>query len=277
VTEVVDHWPERCRCGHLFGDGARTRLVRRLDTRWRGYPPLAVAIRKALQVGYAWCEVGLRVVIADDHALVRDGIVSLLATTSDIEAAGMATDLPQLLEVVENVNPDAVVTDIRMPPSHTTEGIQAAATIRERHPDIGVVVLSQYAEPEYIRALLGDGTSGRAYLLKSRVRDVGELAGAIRAVARGGSVVDPSIVDVLLSTDNASKPSELDELTEREREVLAEMAAGRSNASISERLYLSPKTVEKHVRAIFAKLGIAEEASVNRRVVAVVAWLERRR
>jgi DNA-binding NarL/FixJ family response regulator len=222
-------------------------------------------------------EVRLRVVIADDHALVCEGIVSLLATTSDIEAAGMAGDLPQLLEIVDDVNPDVVVTDIRMPPSHTTEGIQAAATIRERHPGIGVVVLSQYAEPEYIRALLGDGTSGRAYLLKSRVRDVDGLAGAIRAVASGGSVVDPSVVDALLSTDDASKPSELDELTERERQVLAEMAAGRSNASISERLYLSPKTVEKHVGGIFAKLGIAEEPSVNRRVVAVVAWLERAR
>jgi DNA-binding NarL/FixJ family response regulator len=217
------------------------------------------------------------VVIADDHALVRDGIVSLLATTADVEVAGTAGDLRRLLEIVDEVEPDVVVTDIRMPPSHTTEGIEGAAAIRERHPDIGVVVLSQYAEPEYVRALLGDGTSGRAYLLKSRVRDVDELVGAIRAVARGGSVVDPRVVEVLLSPDNASKPSELDELTEREREVLAEMAAGRSNASIAERLYMSGKTVEKHVSAIFSKLGIAEEASVNRRVVAVVAWLERGR
>jgi DNA-binding NarL/FixJ family response regulator len=221
--------------------------------------------------------VGLRVVIADDHALVRDGIASLLATTPDIEVAGMASDLHQLLEVVGEVEPDVVVTDIRMPPSHTTEGIEGAAVIRERGPGIGVVVLSQYAEPEYVRTLLGDGTSGRAYLLKSRVRDIDELAGAIRSVAGGGSVVDPGVVEVLLSPDSASKPSALDELTEREREVLAEMAAGRSNAAIAERLYMSGKTVEKHVSAIFSKLGIAEEASVNRRVVAVVAWLERAR
>jgi DNA-binding NarL/FixJ family response regulator len=216
-------------------------------------------------------------VIAEDHGLVRDGIVSLLATTSDIEVIGTAADLAGLLRVVEEVEPDVVVTDIRMPPSHTTEGIQAAATLRERHPAIGVVVLSQYAEPEYVRTLLGDGTSGRAYLLKSRVRDVDELAGAIRAVAGGGSVVDPQIVDVLLAPGPAARRSEVDDLTEREREVLAEMAAGRSNASIATRLYLSGKTVEKHVSAIFLKLGITEEKSVNRRVVAVLTWLQRDR
>lgn len=220
-------------------------------------------------------DVGLRVVIADDHALVRDGVVSLLAAVADIEVAGTASDLRQLLDVVDAIGPDVVVTDIRMPPTHTTEGIEAAATIRERHPGIGVVVLSQYAEPEYARMLLGEGTSGRGYLLKARVRDVEELSGAIRAVADGGSVVDPSIIDVLLSAANASKPREVDDLTEREREVLAEMAAGRSNASIAERLFMSGKTVEKHVSAIFAKLGLIEEPSVNRRVAAVLAWLDR--
>ena len=218
----------------------------------------------------------LRVVIADDHALVRDGIVSLLAATEDIEVAGAAGDLQGVLRAVDAAEPDVVVTDIRMPPTHTTEGIEAAALIRERHPGIGVVVLSQYAEPEYVRTLLGDGTAGRAYLMKSRVRDVAELASAIRAVAAGGSVVDPTVVDVLLSPDNASKPSELDELTEREREVLAEMAAGQSNGSIAARLYMSGKTVESHIHQIFLKLGITEEASVNRRVVAVLAWLDGR-
>ena len=215
--------------------------------------------------------------IAEDHGLVRDGIVSLLATTPDIEVIGTAADLAGLLRIVAEVEPDVVVTDIRMPPSQTTEGIQAAATLRERHPAIGVVVLSQYAEPEYVRTLLGDGTSGRAYLLKSRVRDVDELAGAIRAVAGGGSVVDPKIVDVLLAPHPAARRSEVDDLTEREREVLAEMAAGRSNASIATRLYMSGKTVEKHVSAIFLKLGITEEKSVNRRVVAVLTWLQRDR
>jgi DNA-binding NarL/FixJ family response regulator len=215
---------------------------------------------------------GWRVVIADDHALVRDGVVSLLAATDDIDVAGTAGDLHELLEVVDEAEPDVVVTDIRMPPTQTTEGIEAAAAIRARHPGVGVVVLSMYAEPEYVRTLLGDGTAGRAYLLKSRVRDVDELAGAIRAVAGGGSVVDPKVVEVLLSQDNDR--SELDDLTDREREVLAEMAAGHSNASIAQRLYLSGKTVEKHISTIFLKLGLTEETSVNRRVVAVLAWLE---
>jgi DNA-binding NarL/FixJ family response regulator len=218
--------------------------------------------------------VGLRAVIADDHALVRDGVVSLLADVPDIEVAGTAGDLAGLLRVVDEVEPDVVVTDIRMPPTHTTEGIEAAATIRARHPGIGVVVLSLYAEPEYVRKLLGDGTPGRAYLLKSRVRDVDELVRAIRAVSDGGSVVDPKVVEVLLSPEKAGVRTELDGLTDREREVLAEMAAGRSNAAIAERLFLSGRTVEKHVSAIFSKLGLAEEASVNRRVAAVLAWLE---
>jgi DNA-binding NarL/FixJ family response regulator len=215
---------------------------------------------------------GWRVVIADDHALVRDGVVSLLAATDDIEVVGTAGDRDRLLAIVDEAEPDVVVTDIRMPPTHTTEGIEAAAAIRARQPGVGVVVLSMYAEPEYVRTLLGDGTAGRAYLLKSRVRDVKELAGAIRAVADGGSVVDPKVVEVLLSQD--SDRSELDELTGREREVLAEMAAGHSNASIAQRLYLSGKTVEKHISTIFLKLGLTEETSVNRRVVAVLAWLE---
>ena len=217
----------------------------------------------------------LTVVIADDHGLVRDGISSLLASVADIEVTGTAGDAGELLRTVDDVRPDVVVTDIRMPPTLTTEGIRAAAMIRERHPGIGVVVLSQYAEPEYVRMLLGDGTGGRAYLLKARVRDVDELVRAIRAVAAGGSVVDAKVVEVLLAPGTAMRPSGVDELTPREREVLGEMAAGRSNGSIAERLYMSGKTVEKHVSSIFLKLKIPEEASVNRRVVAVIAWLER--
>ena len=216
---------------------------------------------------------GLRIVIADDHALVRDGVVSLLAGTGDIEVIGTAGDPQELLKLVEDLEPDVAVTDIRMPPTHTTEGIEAAALMQERRPGIGVVVLSQYAEPEYARRLLGDGTAGRAYLLKSRVRDVEELVRAIRAVADGGSVVDPQVVDVLLSP-GGGEASEIDELTDREREVLGEMAAGRSNASIAERLYMSGKTVEKHVSSIFSKLGLVEEPSVNRRVAAVITWLD---
>jgi DNA-binding NarL/FixJ family response regulator len=220
--------------------------------------------------------VTLRVVVADDHALIRDGIRSMLAAVPDVEVIGTAGSLDALLAVVDADPPDAVVTDIRMPPTETTEGIQAAMTIRERHPGTGVVVLSMYAEPEYVRELLGDGTSGRAYLLKSRVRDVDELLRAIRAVAAGDAVLDPQVVDVLLSAKSGRPTSTLDALSERERAVLADMATGRSNAAIAEHLYMSAKTVEKHVRAIFTKLGLEEEPSVNRRVLAVVQWLETR-
>jgi DNA-binding NarL/FixJ family response regulator len=216
----------------------------------------------------------LRVVVADDHALMRDGIVSLLAATADIEVVATARDAAELLQAVDATEPDVVVSDIRMPPTFTAEGIEAAQVIREKHPHIGVVILSMYAELQYVRALLADGTAGRAYLMKARVRDVDELAHAIRSVAAGNSVVDPSVVEVLLSPERSAESSRLAGLTDRERAVLAEMAAGRSNNAIAERLFVSPKTVEKHVRAIFAKLDIAEETTVNRRVIAVVTWLD---
>lgn len=238
---------------------------------WPGRPPPGGGVSPTLGV------VGLRVVIADDHAIVAEGIASLVATTADIEVVGTAGALGQLLAVVDDVEPDVVVTDIRMPPTHTDEGIQAAGLLRERHPQTGVVVLSLYAEPGYARTLLGDGTAGRAYLLKSRVRDVDELVGAIRSVADGDSVVDPRVVDALLSPADPSALGELDHLTQREREVLAEMASGQSNASIAQRLCLSPKTIEKHVSAIFSKLGLTEEWTLNRRVVAVLAWLDGQR
>jgi DNA-binding NarL/FixJ family response regulator len=250
-------------------------IVTRFATRGIGVNPNSVGLVasdfRSLRV------MGLSVVVADDHALVRDGIVSLLASTPDIEVVGTAGDLQHLLRVVDELVPNVVVTDIRMPPTHTSEGVQAATTIRERHPDVGVVVLSMYVEPDYVRTLLGDGTAGRGYLLKARVRDVDELARAIRAVAAGDSVLDSRVVDVLLSSETTSRHSLLDDLSDRERAVLAEMAAGRSNASIAEHLYMSGKTVEKHIRAIFAKLGVIEETSVNRRVVAVVTWLETNR
>jgi DNA-binding NarL/FixJ family response regulator len=217
---------------------------------------------------------GLRVVIADDHALLREGVSSLLAAVPDVEVVGVAGDLDELLAVVDATAPDAVVTDIRMPPTHTTEGIEAAEAIRKRDPRIGVVVLSMYAEAEYVRSLVGDGAAGRAYLLKSRVRDAAELVRAIRAVAAGDSVLDPKVVEALLTTKTADPSGSLIHLSERERAVLAEMAGGRSNVAIAKHLYMSIKTVEKHVGAIFTKLGLAEEASVNRRVVAVAQWLQ---
>ena len=219
----------------------------------------------------------LAVLVADDHALLRDGVAGLLADVGDITVVGTARDLPELLAKADALIPDVVVTDIRMPPTGTDEGIRAAATLRERHPGVGVVVLSMYAEPGYARALLGDGTAGRAYLLKSRVREVGELVGAVRAVATGGSVVDPQVVEALLGEGRVRRRGELDALTPREREVLAAMAAGLSNAAIAERLAVSRKTVETHANAVFAKLGLSEEPSVNRRVIAVLAWLDETR
>jgi DNA-binding NarL/FixJ family response regulator len=219
----------------------------------------------------------IRVVVADDHALVRDGVVSLLGTAEDVEVVGTADDLPGLLRMVDELTPDVVITDIRMPPTFADEGVEAATSICRRHLGTGVVVLTMYAEPEYARALLGEGTAGRAYLLKSRVRDVDELLHAVRSVAAGESVVDPRIVDVLLSPSGAAPVGRLAELSQREREVLAAMAAGCSNSAIAEQLYMSSKTVEKHVRAIFTKLDIPEEPTVNRRVAAVVRWLERAR
>lgn len=218
--------------------------------------------------------VALRVLVADDHALIREGVAGLLADAGDIAVVGTARDLPGLLTKVDALTPDVVVTDIRMPPSGTDEGIRAANRLRERHPAIGVVVLSMYAEPAYARGLLGDGTGGRAYLLKSRVREVNELVAAIRAVAAGGSVVDPQVVESLLGVGRARRRSELDALTAREREVLAAMATGLSNASIAERLSVNRKTVETHTNAIFSKLGLTAESSVNRRVAAVLAWLD---
>jgi DNA-binding NarL/FixJ family response regulator len=178
-----------------------------------------------------------------------------------------------LLELVEREQPDVVVTDIRMPPTGTDEGIRAAAELRERHPGIGVVVLSQYAEPSYALALLGEGAAGRAYLLKERVSDVEEVARAIREVAAGRSVIDPTVVEALVSASGRRRKSAMDHLTPREREVLEQMATGRTNAAIAAELVLSERAVEKHTNAIFVKLGLSEERDVNRRVAAVLVYL----
>ncbi|HEY8544307.1 MAG TPA: response regulator transcription factor [Acidimicrobiales bacterium] len=216
----------------------------------------------------------IRVVVADDHALVREGIAGLIDAEGDLEVVGTAADHDGLLDAVDRLVPDVVVTDIRMPPTGTDEGIRVAAELRDRHPEVGVVVLSMFADARYARALLGDGTDGRAYLLKPRVQATDELLAAIRTVAGGGSVVDPAVVETLLAADRPTRARELDRLTARERDVLAAMARGESNATIAERLHVSLKTVESHVGSIFMKLDLADEHRVSRRVAAVLAWLD---
>ncbi len=215
---------------------------------------------------------GIRVVLAEDNTLLREGIARLLERAEDIELAGTAVDRPSLEALIEAEAPDVVVTDIRMPPTGSDEGIQIAATLRETRPDVGVVVLSQYVEPAYALALLDGGSEGRAYLLKERVSDVDDLLAAIRTVAEGGSVIDSKVVESLVST-NAPRTSDIDRLTPREREILSEMAQGKSNAAIAAALVLSTRAVEKHTNSIFSKLGLSEEIDVNRRVKAVLLYL----
>jgi DNA-binding NarL/FixJ family response regulator len=215
----------------------------------------------------------VRVVLAEDNALLRQGVEKLIAQQDGMDLVGTADDLPGLLALVEEVEPAVVVTDIRMPPTGTDEGIQAAAHLRMHRPDIGVVVLSQYANPEYALALLSDGSARRAYLLKESIAGVDELVTAIRTVAEGGSVVDPAVVDALVGASTPRRPSDLDRLTSRETETLAQMAQGKNNAAIAASLFLSERAVEKHTNAIFSKLGLTEEEDVNRRVKAVLIYL----
>jgi DNA-binding NarL/FixJ family response regulator len=216
----------------------------------------------------------LRVVFAEDNFLVRQGTAALLAEAAEVELVRLVEDPQALLAAVEELAPDAVLTDIRMPPSHTTEGIEVAKQIRARHPGTGVVVLSQYVEPDYAVDLFADGVAGLGYLLKERVRDVDELVRALQEVCRGGSALDPKVVEALLATRSARGPSPLAALTGRELEVLRQMATGRGNAAIARSLYLSERAVEKHISAVFSKLGLESEGDMNRRVVAVITFLE---
>jgi DNA-binding NarL/FixJ family response regulator len=217
--------------------------------------------------------VPIRLVLAEDHYLVREGIRRLLETEPDLEVAAVCGDLDSLLAAVDAQRPDVVVTDIRMPPGGIDEGIRAAMGLRESHPEIGVVVLSQYAQPSYALALLEGGTGGRAYLLKERVEDVEQLVAAIRAVAEGGSVIDPKVVEALVAAKARSEQSPLNELTSRERDVLRAMAEGKNNAGIAEGLFLTERSVEKVIHSIFLKLGLAWETSVHKRVKAVIVYL----
>jgi DNA-binding NarL/FixJ family response regulator len=215
----------------------------------------------------------IRVVLAEDSLIVREGIQRLLELDQDVEVVASCGDLDALLEVVEAQRPDVVMTDIRMPPDSSDEGIRAALALRETHPDLGVVVLSQYSDPAYALALLETGSDGRAYLLKDRVDDRSQLVGAIRAVAAGGSYVDPKVVERLVVAKRASERSALAELTPRELDVLREMAQGANNAAIGTALVVTERSVEKYVHAIFAKLGLTWEENVNRRVKAVLVYL----
>jgi DNA-binding NarL/FixJ family response regulator len=213
----------------------------------------------------------VRVVLADDSVLLREGVAQLL-TQAGFEVAGQAGDADELLELVEAEEPDVAIVDIRMPPTHTDEGLKAAAEIRERHPGVGVLVLSQYVRPSYAFELLGDGAERVGYILKDRVSDVGELADAVRRVGEGGSVLDPLVVSQLVGRRRES-PDALDDLSDREREVLALMAEGRTNQAIAERLFITERTVEKHVKSIFSKLRLPVSPEDHRRILAVVAYL----
>ena len=215
----------------------------------------------------------IRVVFADDNYLLREGVKQLIDSQPELELAATATDFTTLMAAVEAERPAVVVTDIRMPPTGTDEGIRAAAQIRTSHPEIGVVVLSQYAEPEYALSLLEKGAAGRAYLLKERVSDIDQLVNAIREVARGGSVIDPKVVEALVAARTRKTDSPLRDLTPREQEVLAAMAEGKNNAAIAAQLFLTERAVEKHINSIFSKLGLQEEKDVHRRVRAALLFL----
>jgi DNA-binding NarL/FixJ family response regulator len=218
----------------------------------------------------------VRVALADDNLLVREGIAQLLAGEPDIDVIASCDDLDSLLEAVEKHRPDVVVTDIRMPPTHTDEGIRLAGLLRDRHPQVGVVVLSNYAEAGFAMALLESGSEGRAYLLKERVHSRTQLASAIHSVAVGGSVMDPKIVEPLVSAKARSERSPLAQLTAREREVLSEIAQGKSNAAIAESLVLTKRAVEKHINAIFLKLNLSDIQDVSKRVTATLMFLSDR-
>jgi DNA-binding NarL/FixJ family response regulator/DNA-binding SARP family transcriptional activator len=214
-----------------------------------------------------------RVVLAEDNYLLREGLKRLLETNPDLEIAAVAENLDSLLAAVQAERPDVVVTDIRMPPGNLDEGIRASDLLREEHPKVGVVVLSQYLEPAYALALFEGGTERRAYLLKERVHDIAQLVAAIRAVAEGGSVVDPKVVEALVTEKSRREQTRLNELTQRERSVLREMAEGKNNAAIADALRLSERTVEKAIHSIFLKLGLTWETTVHKRVKAVIFYL----
>jgi DNA-binding NarL/FixJ family response regulator len=218
----------------------------------------------------------LRVLIAEDSLLMREGVRLVIERQRDLTVVGDCADLPSLRAFLAADVPDVVVTDVRMPPTFGDEGIRMAVELRGTHPEVGVVVLSQYAEPAYANELLAGGSAGRAYLLKERVSEPDQLAEAIRTVAQGGSVIDPTVVDMLVAASTRRPSSPLSALTARELEVLDQVAQGKSNAAVAATLFLSERAVEKHINALFAKLGLGVTPDLNRRVAAVLMHLSER-
>jgi DNA-binding NarL/FixJ family response regulator len=215
----------------------------------------------------------IRIALGDDSLIVREGIGHLLAGDPAMEIVAAVGDLPALREVCDRERPDVIVVDIRMPPTNTDDGIRLATELRDRHPDMGVVVLSQFSEPAYALELLDRGSDRRAYLLKERLHNRAELTGAIRAVHEGGSMIDPKIVETLVRARSYADQSPLQELTAREREVLGEIAQGKSNTAIAESLFLTKRAVEKHINAIFLKLGLTDAHDASKRVKATLMLL----
>ena len=214
--------------------------------------------------------------MAEDNYLLRESVTRLLEAQPGIEIVAVCDDLDSLLAAVDTKPTDVVLTDIRMPPTGTDEGIRAATYLRTHHPEVGVVVLSQYAEAQYALELLDAGSHGRGYLLKERISDVDQLLGAIRSVAAGGSVIDPLVVETLVSDRAKASGAPLRRLTPREHETLEQMARGKNNAAIAASLMLSDRAVEKHINSVFSKLGLSQEPDVHRRVKAVLLFLNDR-
>ena len=214
-----------------------------------------------------------RVVLAEDHQIIREGLRTVLQADPGIDLVAVAGDYDELVAAVEDHDPDVVLTDIRMPPGMSDEGIRVAEQLRRTRPSVGVVVLSQHDDPDFVMALLSDGSQGRGYLLKERTADPQQLVAALHEVASGGSVIDPKVVEVLVRARLRHEASPLDELTERERDVLAEMATGKDNAAIAAALFLTVRSVEKYINGIFSKLGLSEEPDIHRRVKAVLVFL----
>jgi DNA-binding NarL/FixJ family response regulator len=217
--------------------------------------------------------VGIRVVLGEDSFIAREGIARALEAIEAVELVGTCEDLDELRRTVEEVRPDLVLTDIRMPPTNTDEGIRLAAELRRTHPEIGVVILSQHAEPIYATTLFEDGSDRRAYLLKERLKDRAELARALEEVAAGGSVVDPRVVEELLGLQRRREDTHLDKLTPRELEILAMIAEGKSNSAIATELVITKRAVERHINSIFWKLDLGDSEDVSRRVKAVLLFL----
>jgi len=217
--------------------------------------------------------VSVRLIYAEDHYIAREGVRRLLEAQPELEVVAVCVDLPSVLAAIDEHRPDVLLTDIRMPPTGTDEGIRASEHLRTVRPEAGAVVLSQYADPQFALAFFEQGSKGRGYLLKERVWNVDQLVAGIEEVARGGSVVDPDVIDALIQARSRAASSPLRHLTTREAEILAEMAQGKNNASIAVSVFLSERAVEKYINSIFAKLGVSQETDFNRRVKAVLLFL----